>query len=68
MGISVIIPTLGGENLDKTISYLNNSIIIPDEIIICIPEKFYEKPVINRTKENIKNKRYVSSCSESRGI
>ena len=54
MRISVIIPTLGGENLDKTISYLNNSIIIPDEIIICIPEKFSEKLVINSTKDNIK--------------
>jgi len=36
--ISVVIPSLGG-NLDKTINCLNNGTIVPDEIIVCLPNK-----------------------------
>ena len=54
MGISVIIPTLGVQNLDKTISHLENSVIVPDEIIICIPEKYYDNLIINIAQGNIK--------------
>lgn len=38
--ISVVIATLGGDMLSETISILNNGSIRPDEILICIPEKF----------------------------
>lgn len=37
--VSVVIPTLGGETLKKTIESLNSGIIIPKEILICIPEE-----------------------------
>ena len=38
--ISVVIATLGGDMLSDTISILNKGSIRPDEILICIPEKF----------------------------
>ncbi len=37
--ITVVIPTLGGDCLKKTINYINNGTIVPQEIIICIPVK-----------------------------
>jgi glycosyltransferase involved in cell wall biosynthesis len=36
--ISVVIPSLGGDVLQKTIKALNNSTLTPSEIILCIPE------------------------------
>jgi GT2 family glycosyltransferase len=36
--VSVVIPTLGGIFLTKTIQILNSGSTIPDEIIVCIPE------------------------------
>ena len=36
--ISVVIATLGGSCLFETISHLQNSTLVPDEILICIPE------------------------------
>lgn len=36
--ISVVIPTLGGEALDATIAAVNAGTVVPDEILICIPE------------------------------
>lgn len=39
--ISVVIPTLGGEGIKKTIRCLMDSSIVPSEVIICIPKKFY---------------------------
>jgi len=38
--VSIVIPTLGGEGLSKTISLINNDIIKPFEIIICIPNEY----------------------------
>ena len=37
--ISVVIATLGGEFLEETIESINNSSIVPKEILICIPEE-----------------------------
>jgi glycosyltransferase involved in cell wall biosynthesis len=39
-GLSVVIATLGGSSLEPTIISLNSGILIPDEILICIPKKF----------------------------
>lgn len=36
--ITVVIPTLGGNCLEKTVELLNKSTITPTEILICIPE------------------------------
>lgn len=36
--VSVVIPTLGGTILKKTVKCLNAGSLVPDEIIICIPE------------------------------
>lgn len=38
--VSVVIATLGGYSIDKTISALNKGSIIPSEILICIPQEF----------------------------
>lgn len=43
-GLSVVIPTLGGIVLYKTIECLNNGNVIPNEIIIVIPE-FYQSNI-----------------------
>ena len=37
--VSVVIPTLGGESLSATITQLNKGSVIPEEILVCIPEK-----------------------------
>ena len=37
--LSVIIPTLGGDSLAKTIEQLNRGTVVPSEILVCIPEK-----------------------------
>lgn len=37
--LSVVIATLGGDTLAKTIAHLNQGAKIPAEILICIPEK-----------------------------
>ena len=37
--VSVVIPTLGGQCLVTTIQQLNSGTLIPDEILICIPEE-----------------------------
>ena len=36
--ISVVIPTLGGKNLNDTIAKLNQGTLVPDEILLSIPE------------------------------
>lgn len=36
--VSVVIPTLGGASLVKTIERLNSGTLVPSEILICIPE------------------------------
>lgn len=40
--VSVVIATLGGAWLAKTIQVLNSGSVIPDEILICIPEGYEE--------------------------
>ncbi len=36
--ISVVIPSLGGKNIVGTIEALNQGTLIPDEVLICVPE------------------------------
>src|SRR5436853_3788278 len=38
--LSVVIPTLGGECLKRTIESLNASSRIPEEILVCIPTEY----------------------------
>jgi len=38
--VSVVIPTLGGSTLLKTISAINNGSIVPAEILVCIPARY----------------------------
>ena len=54
LGISVVIPTLGGDVLHKTILNLNNGSLIPDEILIVIPEKFKSNLDLKLLPENVK--------------
>ena len=51
--ISVVIATLGTDLLNLTIKSLNNSSIIPDEILICIPHEYYKR-VQNYNIKNVK--------------
>tara|TARA_B100001057_G_C22871493_1_gene959169 strand:- start:9863 stop:10723 length:861 start_codon:yes stop_codon:yes gene_type:complete len=51
--ISVVIPTLGEETLKQTIFSLNRSSIIPEEILICIPEG-YASDDLSSISNNIK--------------
>lgn len=37
--VSVVIATLGGDSLRKTIQQLNNGTVVPAEILICIPQE-----------------------------
>jgi len=37
--VSVVIPTLGGEQLSSTLASLNSGTLIPEIIYVCIPEK-----------------------------
>jgi len=37
MALSIVIATLGGEQLSKTIYLINSGTLVPDEILICIP-------------------------------
>ena len=41
--VSVVIPTLGEEILEKTIHQLNRGTLVPDEILVCIPGKYVDK-------------------------
>ena len=51
--VSIVIPTLGGSSLLKVIKLLNESLKIPEEIIICIPkEQKYDNLIKNF--ENVK--------------
>jgi glycosyltransferase involved in cell wall biosynthesis len=56
---SVVIPTLGGEALFRTIDFINSGSSVPNEILICIPEEFsyrverltvYQNIIIIKTK------------------
>lgn len=50
---SVVIPTLGGESLIRTIRKLNSGTVIPKEIIISIPDNSYMGN-ININDDNVK--------------
>lgn len=39
MTLSVVIPSLGGASLESTISALQAGTVVPDEILLCIPER-----------------------------
>lgn len=41
--ISVVIATLGGKSLFKTINILNSGSIIPKEILVCVPSELSDK-------------------------
>jgi len=38
--VSVVIPTLGGECLGRTIEQLNCGTLVPAEVLVCIPEEY----------------------------
>ncbi len=40
---SVVIPTLGGDALGRTIGLINSGTLVPDEILICIPADFVNR-------------------------
>lgn len=40
VNFSVVIPTLGGEALFRTIDFINSGSSVPNEILICIPDDF----------------------------
>jgi glycosyltransferase involved in cell wall biosynthesis len=40
--VSVVIPTLGGAQLSKTIATINAGSFVPDEILVCIPGQYSE--------------------------
>jgi len=54
IGISVVIATLGGSILYETLKFLNNGSLMPNEILIVIPEKFKSNIDINLLPNNAK--------------
>ena len=40
--VSVVIATLGGQQLEKTVAAINAGSLVPSEILICIPEEYSE--------------------------
>lgn len=42
-GVSVVIPTLGGDTLADTIARINRGTLVPDEILVCIPNEYLER-------------------------
>lgn len=38
MPLTVVIPTLGGSSLSRTLEWLNRGSVIPNEILVCIPQ------------------------------
>jgi hypothetical protein len=51
--LTIVIPTLGGDSLFKTIELINSGTIVPEEILVCIPkEEAYR--VLNHNLENVK--------------
>jgi glycosyltransferase involved in cell wall biosynthesis len=52
--LSVVIPTLGGPPLARTIEIINKGTLVPDEILICIPEKFTERVTALADISNVK--------------
>ena len=56
--VTIVIPTLGDSNLEKTIRSINSNSLLPNEIIICIPKQFYFKV------ENIKEDNVTILCTD----
>ncbi len=40
LDFSVVIPTLGGQYLERTINLINEGTVVPKEILVCIPKDF----------------------------
>jgi glycosyltransferase involved in cell wall biosynthesis len=51
---SVVIPTLGGDVLFRTISLINSGSSVPDEILICIPIEFTYRVIGKFVSHNVK--------------
>ncbi len=51
---SVVIPTLGGEALGRTVKLINSGTLVPNEILICIPKEYSIKVNYLTSFENIK--------------
>jgi len=52
MKLSVVIATLGGETLENTILSINSGTVIPDEILVCIPNE--EAKEVNIFIDNVR--------------
>ena len=51
--LTVVIPTLGGDALFKTIDFLNRGTIVPEEILVCIPKEEASQ-ISGQSFENVK--------------
>ncbi|MDP9200443.1 MAG: glycosyltransferase [Gemmatimonadota bacterium] len=51
--VSVVIPTLGGQSLARTIDQLNRGTLLPAEILVCIPEEHRHR-VVNLAHSNVR--------------
>ena len=51
--LTVVIPTLGGDSLERTIVALNSGSVVPAEVLVCIPEDEAQK-VAHLSFENMK--------------
>ena len=51
--LTVVIPTLGGDSLGRTIGALNSGSVVPAEVLVCIPEDEAQK-VAHLSFENMK--------------
>jgi hypothetical protein len=57
--LSVVIPTLGGDSLIRTIEQLNQGTVVPSEILVCIPKEEASR-VANLPFYNVKV--IITSC------
>jgi len=51
--VTVVIPSLGGAHLSSTIETINDNLLVPKEIIICIPKELVSE-VVGIKADNIK--------------
>lgn len=51
---SVVIPTLGGDALSRTINLINSGSIVPNEVLICIPKEFTSRVDGLSAHQNVK--------------
>ena len=52
--ITVVIATLGGESLLKTLRLINKSTVLPKEILVCSPNLIAKKKIQIENSQNIK--------------